>query len=307
MVIQYGRVVQIEIGNDVNAPFLTIPPNTLASRLTAERTLDPEPDSATLVIRNLTRDLRKKLEAPDLVATYRFAYGETPLGTVFRGTTRRTRSRREGADWTTTLELLDGDFAYRDGAARMIESYAPGVTTFNVIRNAAHSFLSVEGAAERGFSIAANFDTVLMQATALAADEYGQELAAAWSKKFPRGLSLFGPSREYMTYLCDKHGLAWFFANHVVTLTPIAGEIGAPVVALTPNNGLIGTPEKLEFGFIQFDCLIRPEIVLGCKVWIKDIGDVTLEGSFRVERMNVSCDTHGQESMMTITGEHLST
>jgi hypothetical protein len=306
MTLLYKRQVKIEIGADISTPFLTIYPDTLASRTTVERTMDPEPDSGVIEIYNLTRDQRKKLESKDLVVTVTAGYEGGLQGVVFRGTTRRTHSAQSNADWITTMEAFDGDYVMRDGAARMAESYGPSATTFNVIRNIAYSFVGVAGAQIRGFSIAANFDKVLLLATDLAKGDYAEELKTAFSTKFKRGLTLFAPSRELMTFFCDKHDLIWFFMNHVLTIVTASGDIGAPVAVLTPNNGLIGMPEKLEGGFIQCRTLLRPEIVLGSKVWIKDIGDISLEGTIRIEKISTVCETHGSSFTMTLTGEQLS-
>ena len=93
--------------------------------------------------------------------------------------------------------------------------------------------------------------------------------------KIPRGISYFGLTRDIIDQICSSVG-AQAYTDHSGKINIFhpndikSYNMNAPnkeIIQLTPQSGLIGMPTQQNLG-IQFQCLLNPQITLGCQAQI---------------------------------------
>lgn len=102
---------------------------------------------------------------------------------------------------------------------------------------------------------------------------------------YNNGIVLNGSPLVILSDVCRKLGLSMNVVGSMVNILPIGQDVGAPLIELSPDTGLIGIPEVAPPGIIgvqdptknlevspsndiSFKCLLRPEISLSQKVRI---------------------------------------
>jgi hypothetical protein len=85
----------------------------------------------------------------------------------------------------------------------------------------------------------------------------------------PRGKTLFGMARLYMSELSQFNNARWSIQNGMVTLVPITGYLPGQAVQINSATGMIGTPEQTDNG-IMIRCYLNPLIRIGQLVQINN-------------------------------------
>lgn len=229
-----------------------------------EKTLKKEPNQCELTITNLSETTRARIQKKPLHVEIAAGYdGNEHL--VFKGDLRYGISKRDGADWNTTLELADGDRAYRYG--RTNRSFRPGTKASDVIR--------------------------------LAAKDMGLNwIETATAFQFAGGFVARGTGAEVLTRTAKLLGLDWSIQNgQLQTLAKDAGR-GEPPLLVSSDTGLIGSP---EFGTpekgnkspnLTFEIVLTPTLYPGS---IVEMDAREIKGRFKVLRVQHVGDTHGQD------------
>lgn len=265
------------------------------------------PNSCTCKIWNLSPDTRSIVEVIGNVLILKAGYSDDigPIN-IFQGDVTRALTVREGPDWITEIEMLDGLSEFRDTKTSV--SFNKGVTVQTVVSNIAKTF---------GLPV--------------------RELPVnIGSKQYPRGFAFVGRSRDALDKACNNLGLEWSIQNREIQIIKKGGFFKQRAIVLSPDSGLIGSParesktmtekaaakegitktqkgvqvintldekgqdeEKLQVNGYKVKSLLQPTLEPGGYVQVKAKG---INGEFfRIEELTHSGDTYGNEFHTELT------
>jgi hypothetical protein len=237
---------------------------------TVFRTLQPEPNTAEITIRNLHPDNRKRMEEKrhvivNLEAGYK-PPGETSL--IFAGDLREVHTHREGPDLLTVLSSGDGEEQHRK--ARVNRSFPPGTSLRRVIEAAAEAM---------GVGVG--------NLTALSQVEFPGAGAI-----FPGGTVLSGNVAEELRALLRSAGLEYSIQAGVMQILTRNKALEGSALVLSSDSGMVGTPSASSDGTARASLLMAPDVFPGRKV---EFRSENLVGVYRVETATYHGDTAGQD------------
>lgn len=188
---------------------------------------------------------------------------------IFRGDVVRIYSRKEGPDWVTTLSTSDGLNAIKEG--RINKSYEEGAPKINIFTDLING-LKLDGKKaldrlKKG-DLKGVVDSVLGSHV-----EQGNAYKSLQSK------------------FKDMEVDGFILDNELNILKP-EEFLGTEPINVTPENGLIGSPDATDAGFIRFTSLLRPEFAPGHRVQVQT---KSFSGYYRIERVTYRGSTFGQE------------
>lgn len=231
------------------------------------KTAAPEPNTAEIVVTNLSATTRAQMRSRGARVILEAGYGDR-TEVLFTGDSRRVAQVRRGVDWESRIECGDGERAY--AGAVVNESFGPGVKPADVMRRLASSLgVGVGNAVER----------------------LGKgDLSGAFTE-FTQGVTLSGKSRTEMDRLTGALGLTWSIQNgELVVLKP--GEATEDeAVVLSSATGLLGSPEVGEEGVVKARSLLIPGLRPKRRVLL--VSDA-VDGVYVVSKATFVGDTHGQ-------------
>lgn len=256
-----------------------------------EYTLSKDPNTAEIVVYNLSEDSRgkftKKFAAVRLDAGYGPEDENNKLGTLFTGDIQHATHERKGSDWVTTLHLGDGSRKQQFACGRL--SYGNNTPHTTVIRALADHLSLNKGNLE----------------AAIASTEFTSPAAT-----FRRGYSMEGPYYKSLAELMASHGFGTSIQGGALKFVPrfkrrsFYDELGVPL--LTPDTGLIGSPaigapdvRDGKPAKLKARCLLNTKIRCGSTV---EIQSKYLSGVYVVERLVHTGDTQGAEWYTDIEG-----
>lgn len=245
------------------------------------RDLSAKPSQASIKIRNLSPAKRKALGESiglcvRLSAGYENATGKFN-GLIHVGDVRTVTHSREGADWVTELATGDGEKAAQ--TARLSKAYGKGTAASAPVRD----LLEAMGASPQAIA----------KATAKLA-------AGTMGKTYANGTVMTGSASRELTRALKGFGYSWSSQNGEVEIIPIGKALDAPPVILSPVTGLIGVPSIAAKGQLSATSLLNPNISPGRLVSVQSS---TVIGVFRVEKVNFTGDTYGDEWFCKVEGK----
>lgn len=251
-----------------------------------KKTLAKEPNTAEVVIYNLSEQTRSALQGPARRVVLSAGYEET-LAAIFVGDARDCDSVPEGPTWQTTLQLGDGERAYRHG--RVNESFRAGVSVASVLQKIADE-MGLDGSRIGGVP----------------------ELRG---RQYVSGYAARGRSSRELDRILKGFGLEWSIQDGQLQVLAPQAATAEVVVELTPETGLVGSPtlntpegagryvsaftgEVTSTGTgkptLRATSLLQPEIRPGRRVRV-DSEETGISGLFRVTSVEHVGDTHGGE------------
>lgn len=252
--------------------FFTQKPNAvvisdLRIQFHVEKTIGEEPNRCDVTVTNLAEGTRGQVVAKPLYVRLDAGY-DGSLERLFTGDLLWGSSAKTGADWETTLQLRDGDRAFR--YARVSRSYRGGVSARDAI---------VEAGRAMGL-------TVKLSPTA------DRELRA----QFASGLTLAGTAAGELSRLLAPFGMSWSIQDGRLQILR-ADELRADqAVVVSEDTGMIGVPElgapirKGGRPVALVKMQLYPRVTPGGKVRIESR---TVRGTFKALRVSHTGDTHG--------------
>lgn len=231
--------------------------------------LEPEPNVCELSIYNLNADNRGKLQTDDAVATQIEAGYNSRHEILFLGDLRRVITTRQGPDWITTLKAGDGETKYATSSIN--EAFAPGTAIITAVKTMADRLGIKIGDTEKR----------LLNAT-----------HRAGITQFINGLVSSGFTRDQLTEALKGLGLKWSIHQGTLQVLGLEDTTNEPVVLLTPQTGLIGSPSPGEKGIVKITALLTPGIRPGRKIRLECAG--VPKAFYRIEKVTHTGDTHGQ-------------
>jgi len=192
-----------------------------------------EGNSATtsIFIYNLGRDSRALFERQNNIVTLKVGYGDS-LEQIFKGDIQRTRTRREGPDYVTQIELSDGFFA--NTWAKTDVSFKTGVTKSalaeQLIQDAEKSGVT------RGYI------------KGIPTDGYNHPVV------------LSGKSIDKLRDLCESNNLQMSIQDGEIVIVPFGESNADTAVVLSKDTGMVGSPEMGEGTRVSVKSLLNPKI-----------------------------------------------
>lgn len=208
----FDRVVELTIGQE-GGKGVTI--TDLRISFSIEKGATKNPNKCTCRIYNMSKATRELVQVVGNVLILKAGYRQD-IGaqTIFTGTITRYLTVKEGPDWVTELEMMDGLLEFRD--AKVSVSFAPGVQVVDVLRNVAGKFnLPVRTLPENLAPI-----------------------------QYPDGFAFVGRVREAMDKVCEYMGLEWSIQNREVQIIQKGGIFKQKAVLLSSDTGMVGSPEQ---------------------------------------------------------------
>lgn len=240
-----------------------------------EKNLSSEPNTCEMTITNLAAVSRADLEKKPLIVRIDAGYDGVAKH-LFLGDLRWGFSKLDGVNWETTLQMADGDRAYR--FARVNRSYKAHTPVVQVIKDIVKTMgLATPSGAELG-------------------------TAASIDAQFATGGSMQGPARDELARLLAPYG--YHFSTQDGKLQILRDEEARADQAsvISADNGMIGSPQRAapdKSGKPQMTTakmLLYPELTPGQKVQILS---KTVNGIFRLERVTHDGDTHSKDTWTT--------
>lgn len=273
-----------------------------------EKGASKSPNKCSVKLWNLKETTRARVSVIGNVLILKAGYSED-IGAIriFAGDVVRASTVREGADWVTALELMDGLSEFRD--TKLSVSYAPGVSAMQVLK----------GIAPR---------------MGLPVRSYPAPMAP---RTYPAGFAYVGRVRDAMDKVCTYLGLEWSIQGREVQIIRKGGVYQERAVVLSSSSGMVESPELdsktmteaaaakegitsksagvsqtyerddetgdvkkvLQVNGVTAKALLMPTIEPGGYVQIKSRD---FDGEyFRVETLTHTGDTHGQDWHTSMT------
>jgi len=238
-----------------------------------EKTSPSDPNTAKIQIYNLNEDSRGLLKTKeDSVVVLEGGYGND-IDQLFVGDIARSSTQRQGADFVTTIEAGDAEKSLTE--AKLDKSYTAGTNVKTVIDDAFNSMV------ETG--------QVVIGAVSNIKDEIIQN-----------GLTVSGLAKTVVDNITSKQDLEFSIQDNETQILDPLVDSGEPVILLTPQTGLIGSPSlgligkkasKIEG--VVFKALIQTTKFRPGRAVKIESRDFT--GLTRLSKVRLNGDTHGKE------------
>lgn len=171
-------------------------------------------NTAKVSIWNLNESHIAELNKTDCTVTLRAGYGNVmPL--IFTGVVTYTKTKSDGSDRCTEIELVDNRVEIRDTFTSV--SYTGNVNCKTLIQDIANQM-----------GVVAKFS-------------YNAEF-----KDIPNGFSYVGQAKNVLTKACNSSGLTWSINNGVLQVKKPNDTMSQEVYELSATTGLVGIPERVE-------------------------------------------------------------
>jgi hypothetical protein len=240
------------------------------------RSSDATQNTASVSIVNLSKDSRRFLHEQDQgnIIELRAGYRDQPtLPLMFKGRLRVVSSKRQGADWVTSIETGDGDVAR---TAEISKAYPEGFS----VKGAVQDLVKVMRA-EAGNLISA--------------------LKGEPDKKLDGQLIVHERGDRTLQRLLDSMDLEGSWQNDALQVVKKGGFLNASAVGMSAETGLIGNVElqgkrtvsgKTQQALVKFESLLNPELAPGRKVVLDS---ETWSGACVVRKVTHTGDSSGGE------------
>lgn len=278
----FGRRVSVLISSPVRefakVGDLVVEVTDLRVQFKVSKSLGKEPNTAEIVITNLSRDRRAQLQQAGGKFILQAGY-DIVVEQLFVGDIRNVSHIRDGADWNTLIKSGDGERAYR--WARVNESFKSGTPVKDVL---------------------------LKIAQALGIDEGNLgETAKQFVGQYLNGYSAMGPAARELDRILRSEGYSWSIQDGAVQVLRDDTSTTLLIPDLRPDTGLIGSPEigadeKTKGPIVKAKSLLQPRIKPGGRV---SITSERFKGEVRVTKVNHDGDTAGGPWYSSLEGEPL--
>lgn len=177
--------------------------------------IDSDPNQAKIVVYNLAKETRDKIQTAHLGVKLYAGYGED-VALIFSGTTNNIIHTKEGVDWVTTIYSGDGEKEYL--AKKFNKSYKEGTKISKIIDDLAWEL----------------------------------EMSLVWdSTKFNQtlllGASYVGLVKDVLNNLANEYDFTWYILDEAIEIFARGENQSryAFVPTLRADTGMIGSPSKV--------------------------------------------------------------
>lgn len=271
-------------GSGSNQLRVVNPDDQLDDRLrvsfTVTKTVKPDPNTARIVVSNLSPDNRSALENAEGLYVQLSAGYVDGVFEIFAGDLRRAITTLENkTTYQTIIESGDGEKRYQK--ARINKSFAPGTTT----RAAVTALVAALDVGEGNLADVA--DALSLGGTGTS---YGS------------GVTLSGQASAELTELVRSVGYEWLIRDGNILFLKRGQPHLTLARKLTPNTGLVGSPTVDNDGVLNAQCLMIAGVDVGNAVVVES---KNIQGTYRVEKATFSGDTRGQDWYVSFQGKRV--
>lgn len=246
-----------------------------------EKSLNDTPNYSQITIYNMNQQTISSIKAGDRVVL-EAGYEGGNYGMIFTGDIVQPMVHRESStDIALTLIVQDGDVYLN--SAFTAQTLSKASTQDDVI------------------SVCLNSDVAR-----------GAITGDLPKTKLVRGKVLFGKSAKYLRKVAANSKGQFYIEDGKVNIVAASDYASNQAVELNPETGLIGMPEQTDDG-VKGQCLINPSIKLNTLIYInsklvtqKQVAEgetkytaVNADGVYRIVKLTVEGDTHGDQWYMT--------
>lgn len=220
-----------------------------------KRSVNSECNTATITVLNLAESTRRKVFLDNYKFMYykgvelRAGYGEEveTLPLIFKGNITSAFSKRNGVDYETTIEALDGGFAYVN--ATSTRQFAKGTTDKQALKALIADLPNIEPGK------IGNLNSAL-----------------------PRGNSVSGSTIDIISQYSDDN----FFVDleKMNCLLNNEGFYGN-IQVINSSCGLLGSPLREE-AYLTFEMIFEPRLQIGQFVKLEPSTEQIYDGTYRV-------------------------
>jgi len=243
-----------------------------------QRSLKGSAGAAQFRVMNLKPDTRDRLRQDkteftfDRVATLKAGYGDN-LKTVAVGQIREANSVRNGTDYVTTIDTVDGGFGFSNG--RIDVTYSKNTEKNEIIDGLIKS-LSKQGI-EKG-------------------------VVSTFEGQISRAQVLSGSPTDILKDIAIQEGANFYIDNNRVFFLKSDEVIGTQntVIEFKSSTGLLGTPRR-EGQYIRIDVLFENSVHVGQVISLQSTTTPLFNGQYRVHEVYHSGTISGSESSKVIT------
>ncbi len=274
MTLAYERAWSVSIGTSLirSAGFGR---SNLTVKFEVQKSVEREPNTATVRIANLARDRREEIEQLETPQLELSAGYVDMMDVIFTGDARDIWSEREGSETWTIIEAEDGGTAYR--TAEIEESFGDNVPVLTILRACANAM---------GVGIG-NSESIIAAATL---DTAGSNFAG--------GTVLSGPAWRQLDRICRSCSLRWSVQSGVLQLRAAGQPAETTAILLSPGTGLLGSPtrgakeERTGKVAHSVEALLIPGLYPGRVVQVESR---ELNGNFLCRRVGFFGESTGEE------------
>ncbi len=271
------------------------------------KTIDAEPNKASIKIYNLNATSRSQIEQKGNVVKLELKYDISPFEIVYNGEIRFTQTKQENADRATFIESGDGDTAFNGILLNETigpgEGDNPGVSVQEIFARMkeiftdkmAEKFGSPSGSDP---SVDADYDRIIAAVSGEATSIIDGVLRTS-SGKFRKGKTLKGTFGNVMDKLSERVGVDFFINNQTMYVLEKTKILDLDSLLFTADTGLIGVPSKLEDGSIQIKTLIVPGLLIGRGIVVSS-KEISSLRQWKTNRLQIVGDTKGPQWNATI-------
>ncbi len=281
MALLFSRACRITVGAAIGAirAGLRVEKHRCAFRV--EKTNKPDPNKAALQIWNLSREQRAQIEelrpkegsARGVPVLIEAGYKDTGLAQIYLGDLGTVYSKREGADWITTIESGDGQAAK---LSSITQAYGPQTSPDVALRAIVKALGVGEG----------NVPAMIARLRTTGA-----------ATLFTRRAVLSGSAYEHMTHFARSAGLEWSIQDGAIQLVDQGKVLAGFATRLGPTSGLIGTPTIDPKGVLSCQMLIQPNVKVGS---LLVLDSAAVRGNYKIQRATWEGDTYGIPWYITV-------
>ncbi len=227
--------------------------------------LKPQANRAEIDITNLSPATRAKVSDVGTRIILEAGY-PTTMQQIFTGDLTYSDQKLEAQDWATKIECGDGQRAL--SYAQVNESFKPNTKMYNVVQKVS---------AAVGLDIGDIPDT-------------GQIAQNGWTAH--------GNAANALNDVLQAQGLEWSIQDGKLIIIHPGDVLKDKAILISPDHGMIGSPghaaptNKQEPTPIKVRSLLQPSCRPGGTV---NLQSAAINGSYRIERIEHTGDTHGSD------------
>lgn len=220
-----------------------------------KRSVNSSCNTGSFTILNLAEDTRRKVFLDNYKTMYykgielRAGYGleKETLPLIFKGNIQSAFSKRNGVDYETTVEALDGGFAYVNAYSE--RQFAAGTTDKQALKALAADLPHIQVGKIGNFNLTA-----------------------------PRGNSVSGNTMEYISNISEKN--YFIDLERLNCLLENEGFEGN-IKVINSDVGLLGSPLRQE-AFLTFEMIFEPRLQIGQLVDLQSQTETIYNGTYKV-------------------------
>lgn len=260
---------------------------------TIEKDLKPQPNTAEIILYNLSRQTRQRMHAhkAGVPVVVEAGYRSTGTTLLFAGEMREAFSRPESdGTWGTVLRAGDGDAALR--GVRNKTSLRPGVSLDRLV---GEQFKQLGVGLGNAFT---EFKTQIGKGD-INAERLGVALAS--------GFQMSGAAKDAMEQITKSAGIEYSVQNGQLQVLAQGDVLGLRAPVLGPDTGLEGSPSIDAQGSMHLRARLVPNLFPGMPIQVTEYRRVDLDAFltlgvpdvldtvYRIEKVRFVGDTYGED------------